>query len=134
MGYRAPDDWMELVLWTTYLSTAFWAVGYLIYVPLGFFAIMIWVQYWDWVGFFQLLFDGTDGDAYMNGPMRRFQVGFVIWTLGFMLLWIPGLNFVLAPLLGYWAVQDYYDYEYVLPWEETEEDEYSKYMMYDKYD
>jgi len=43
MGYRPQDDWMELVLWTTYLSTVFWLFGYLIYVPLGFFAIMIWV-------------------------------------------------------------------------------------------
>ena len=114
MGYRPPDDWMEYVLWTAYLSTAVWLLGYIVYVPLGFFAIIIWVQYWDWVGFFQLLYDDTDGNAYMNGPMRRFQVGFVIYTIGLWTLWIPGLNFVLSPLLGYWAVQDYYDYQYEL--------------------
>jgi hypothetical protein len=111
MGYRAPDDWMELVLWITYLSTIMLGLGYFIYVPLGFFAVVIWMQIWDWVGFFQLL-GGYDLMAYVTYPMRRFQVGFVIYTLGFLLLWIPGLNLVLAPLLGYWAIQDYYDYDY----------------------
>ena len=72
MGYRPQDEWMEYVLWATYLSTTVWLLGYIVYIPLGFFAIMLWVQYWDWVGFFQLILDGTDGNAYVNGPMRRF--------------------------------------------------------------
>ena len=114
MGYRPPDEWMEYVLWTAYLSTVVWLLGYIVYVPVGFVAIILWVQYWDWVGFFQLILDGTDGDAYVNGPMRRFQVGFVIYTIGMLTLWIPGLNFILAPVLGSWAVSDYYDYNYTL--------------------
>ena len=118
--YRPQDDWMEWVLWATYLSGFGWIFGYITYIPLGFFAYFIWIQWWDWVGFFQL-FTGTDGWAYVSGPMRRFQVGFlVIYTIGLLTFWIPGLNFIMAPLLGYWAVMDYYDYQYVLPWEEVE--------------
>lgn len=110
--YRPPDQWMEWVLWTMYLSGFGWILGYVVYIPVGFFAIMIWIQWWDWVGFFQFLLDGTDGVVYATGPMRRFQVGFVIWMIGMFTFWIPGLNFIMAPLLGYWAVMDYYDYKY----------------------
>lgn len=62
-----------------------------------------------------MLFEGRDALLYLNGPFRRFMVGTFIFGLAVILFWIPGLNFVAAPLLGWWALLDYYDYDYELP-------------------
>ena len=103
---------MEWLIWITYLSGLFWVFGYFVYIPLGTFWLFTWMQYWDWVAFFEMIFDGKDALVYVLGPMRRFQVGVVIFTLGLFNMLIPGWNFIAMPLLGYWAVQDYYDYKY----------------------
>ena len=107
---------MEWVLWLTYLSGgAFWVAGYLLFLPLGFFSYTIWMQNWAWIGLVQMLTDGKDLILYLNGPLRRFIVGSIIFNTAALLLWIPGLNLVLAPLLGWLALLDYYDYDYQLP-------------------
>lgn len=114
-GYRAPDLWMEQVLWTVYLSGFVWGIGYLVLLPLGFFAYFGWMQLWSLVGLYEMLFEGRDFLLYFDGPFRRFAMGSFIYTLAVLLLWIPGLNFILSPLFGWWALLDYYDYKYELP-------------------
>lgn len=109
--YRDPDAWMEWVLWTTYLSGLGWVIGYITFIPLGFFVYFGWIQYWCWFGLYQLFFEKMDGIAYANGPFRRFFVGSFIYTLAAIGMLIPGLNFITSPLLGWWAVLDYFDYK-----------------------
>ena len=106
---------METLLWVVYLSGFFWGIGYIVLVPVGFFAYFIWMHLWTWVGLYEMLFEGRDFLQYFEGPFRRFAVGSFIYTLAVFLLWIPGLNFILSPLLGWWALLDYYDYDYQLP-------------------
>ena len=77
---------------------------------MGFFTYFIYIHYLSWVAFFELLFDGRDFALYLEGPFRRFVLGSFIYLIGLFTLWIPGVNYLLAPLLGWWAVADYYDY------------------------
>ena len=107
---------MEYILLTTYLSVSFtWIFGYAVFIPLGFFAYGIWMQFWSYYGLYQLLLEGRDALQYINGPLRRFIVGSLIFTISAFIMWIPGFNLVLGPLFGWLALLDYYDYKYELP-------------------
>merc|ERR1719231_1853576 len=45
------------------------------------------------------------------GPMRRASNGWVIYTTSVVMSVIPVVNFASAPLIAWWAVADYYDYD-----------------------
>ena len=51
---------------------------------------------------------------WLAGPWRRSFVGSIIFSLGLFSTIIPVFDWVALPLLGWWAVADYYDYDYTL--------------------
>ena len=48
----------------------------------------------------------------MIGPLRRAWVGMFIYSMGVVFTLIPVVDWVMLPLLGWWAVADFYDYDY----------------------
>ena len=101
---------MEWLLWITYISGVFWVFGYVVMIPLGSF-IMIWLQIDALITLIDV-FTGTDIMLWLEGPFRRSVVGSIIFTLGMLFTLIPVVDWVALPLLGWWAVADYYDYNY----------------------
>ena len=106
------NTWMEILLWITYISGVFWVFGYLVQLPLGFF-VMTWLSIDAMITFFDI-FAGGDFMAWLAGPWRRSFVGSIIFSLGVFSTIIPVFDWVALPLLGWWAVADYYDYDYTL--------------------
>ena len=102
---------MEWVIWTTYLSGLLGALGYVSFIPLGLF-VYGWLQYWCWYGLYQVNEYGLDIILYFETTVRRFLVGSLIYMIAALVIWIPGVNFIVSPLLGWWALEDYFDYEY----------------------
>ena len=101
---------MEWILWITYLSGLTSIFGYIVYIPVGFFAYFIWMQYWCWYGLWQMFEEGMDALKFAEGPLRRFALGTLYFIIGAMTLWIPIINLIMSPLLGYLAILDYFDY------------------------
>ena len=51
---------------------------------------------------------------WIDGPLRRSTAGWIIFWIGIVLNNIPLVNFVTAFFMAWWAVADFYDYEYAL--------------------
>lgn len=124
-SYEEENDWILIFLYITYLSGLFWVFGYPVMFFCGFVAYSaIYIQ--ALLAFFDVLF-GEKGSwgGFMMGPVRRAINGtFIFWT-NVALVAIPVVNFAAAPLLLWWAVDDYYDYYVqIIPLEEkaVEED------------
>ena len=60
--------------------------------------------------FFEVWLLEKDFADWATFPFRRSVVGFFIWALGLALTPIPMLGIVVAPLLGWFANADYFDY------------------------
>merc|ERR1712025_1048194 len=105
---------MEMWLWVTYLSGAFWVPGWLVMLPVGI-GIYSWLALLAVWNFFELLGGTGDFVDWLEGPfLRGWVVGPFIFALSFVLSIIPGLGIVTAFLTGWWAIMDYYSYDYEL--------------------
>ena len=51
---------------------------------------------------------------WVEGPFRRGVVGWLIFWIGFGVNNVPILNFITAFPVAWWAVADFYNYEYEL--------------------
>ena len=109
------DKNMEWVLWTTYLSQELYLIGLLLVsLPLGIgYILWLWcVSIWQ---FFELFGGKGDFGGWFMGPFLSYWVVQpFIWVSSMVLGLIPGLNFISAFLLGWWANLDYYQYNYEL--------------------
>ena len=106
------NTWMEILIWITYISGAFWVFGYPIMFPLGLF-VCIWTQIEYLLAFFDVL-GGEDFMAWLFGPYRRAFLTVLIFEFGLMNTIIPVWSIVADPLLGWLAVANYYDFDYKL--------------------
>lgn len=108
------DKNMEWILWTIYLSGELWVIGFIVMLPLGL-VIYPWLAMlamWNFIEIFMGV--GTFGEWFMGPFLKYWITGPFIYILGVLLTIIPGVNFISAFLVGWWAVLDYYDYNYVL--------------------
>ena len=68
-----------------------------------------------WWNLIEVLTGVGDFGSWFMGPfLRGCVVGPTIFALNVALTAIPGVNFASAFLLGWWAVSDYYGYNYEL--------------------
>lgn len=104
--------WLEYVIWTTHLSGLGWILGWIIMAPLGvtLYTGLVGLSMWNIVEVF--LFGIGNLNMWMNGPLRRGLVGWLILSLNLLTTAIPGVNFVSSPLYTWWALADYYDYKF----------------------
>jgi hypothetical protein len=91
----------------------FWWFGLLAFIPLVWllglynFAMAVYG-----LGF--LIFDDSDTlqfDEWLLYPVRRYIVEGIIMTLGTLsIVFLPFISWIISPLLGFWYLQDYFDY------------------------
>ena len=83
-------------------------------LPIGI-ALTWWYSVWAWWTFFEMIFGIGSFDDWISGPMVRGWITqpFIFW-LNVIFTAIPGVNFLTAFFLGWWAVADYYEYSYEL--------------------
>lgn len=109
------DKMMEWVLWITYLSQEAYLIGLLLVsLPMGMGYIgWLWlVSSWQFIEIF--MGKGDFGGWFMGPFLSYWVVQPFIWVSSMVLGLIPGVNFVSAFLLGWWANLDYYQYSYEL--------------------
>lgn len=109
------EDYMEIVMWAPYMLIIFFqALGVVYAWPVGM-CILMWLQFMALYDFIELVFGG-DGDfwTYMMGPWMRAYISqpFILNT-SFMVGLFPVFNLLAFPI-GWWAVADYYGYNYEL--------------------
>ena len=107
---------METWLWVTYLSGEAWILGWVVMLPVGG-VIYSWLALEGMITFFDIFADPPVGDfgQWFMGPFWRGWVsGPFIFLSNVILTIIPGLNFLTAFLFGWWAIADYYGYNYEL--------------------
>lgn len=109
------DAWVEWIIWVIYMSGFAWIFGYVVMIPVGqvFYIILNWIAWWNLI---EVLFMGVgDFGSWFMGPFLRGCVtGPWIFALNIVFTAIPGLNFLSAFLMGWWAVADFYSYNYEL--------------------
>lgn len=102
-------------MWITYFSGLGWIFGWIVMIPLGG-VIYTWLYVEAFfISIWAVLFaeEGVDlWKPWMMGPVRRAIVGSFIY--GNAVAWssVPVVNFGTSILFGYWAVWDYYDYNF----------------------
>jgi hypothetical protein len=109
------DKDMEWWLWVTYLSGAFWIVGWVVMLPLGIgiYSYLAWISL---VTFIDMV-EGKEGDfsSWFVGPFAR---AWVTGPIYFLCAWIfssvPVMGAVTSFFFGYLANLDYYSYYYNL--------------------
>jgi len=105
---------MEWVLWITYFPSFAWIFGWVVTMPLGI-GVIIWLQLVSIWNFFELL--GGMGDLWLwiIGPWWRGYVSQpLIFNFNLMFSSIPPFNFFMPFLMGWWAIADYYGFNYAL--------------------
>lgn len=102
------DKTMEWILWTVYLSGELWIFGYVIMLPGGF------VLFWHMIQAVGKLGLCEFGEWFGGIGLSAFFTQWLIWFLALYSTLVPGLNFISSFLLGWWAVADYYGYNYAL--------------------
>lgn len=110
--YKDTD--MELWLWITYLSGAFWVPGWIVMLPVGL-GIYSWLWIYGTWTFFELLGGEGDFNSWFMGPfMRGWITGPFIYFSAVLLSIIPVIGSGTSFLFGWWANLDYYNYNYEL--------------------
>lgn len=108
------DTWAEWYLWITYACQFFGFLG----LPLGYFLGIIWILYgeiWAAWSLIELIMGKGDFSQWFWGPCIKglFSQPW-IFVIGLYLSFIPLVNLLTAFLFGWWAIADYYSYDYVL--------------------
>ena len=107
------DTTMEWVLWIIYFSGFAWIFGYVVMIPLGA-GTLIYLQFLALWNFFEMLFGMGTFWEWLSGPWWRGNVSQpFIFSFNVTFTAIPILNFM-SFLMGWWAVADYYGFNYVL--------------------
>lgn len=110
--YRDKD--MEMWLWVTYLSGAFWIPGWLVMLPVGI-GIYTWLALLACWNFIEMLGgEGDFGEWFMGPFLRGWISGPFIFGTSFVFSIIPILGAGTSFLFGWWANLDYYSYNYEL--------------------
>jgi len=108
------DTGMEWVLWITYLSSIAWVFGWVVTLPLGI-GVIIWLQILSIWNFFELLGGMGDFGLWFMGPFWRGWISQpFIFNMNIIFSAIPLMNFFMPFLLGWWAIADYYGFNYEL--------------------
>ena len=104
--------WIENGIYTIYYSGLFWILGYVVIIPAGL-VIYPWLSIEATILFFDV-FTSNEWGAWFMGPFRRQLSGWMIFFIHCVLTLIPGLQLVTSPLMAWWAIADYYDYDTLL--------------------
>ena len=102
------DKTMEWILWVIYLSGEAWIFGYVIMLPGGA------VFFWHMIQAVMMLGSCEFGEWFAGVGLSAFFTQWLIYFLALYATLVPGLNFISSFLLGWWAVADYYGYNYEL--------------------
>ena len=105
-----PNKDMEIWLWVTYWSGAFWIFGWVVMLPVGT-ALYTWYFIESIINMFELFGGVGTFEDWMN-PVRRAWLGSFIYMCAVVNSIIPGWGILTSWLFGWWAVADYYDYNY----------------------
>ena len=118
MASNAPspflqEEWVEWLIWITYISGEFWIFGLTVSLPVGC-TLYGWLITWGSWNLIEALFLGVgDFMIWLEGPFRRAAVGSgVIFPLYISSTFILGWNFISSFLFLWWALADYFDYKF----------------------
>ena len=110
--FSTRDDWLfEWIIWTTHLSGLVWLIGYFVMIPLGFIT-SVYLQFVASWNLIEVLIFGKSFEMWVERPLRRMIINTLIFGVSVFAALIPGLSLLIIPWLAWWAVIDYYDYEY----------------------
>ena len=110
--FSTRDDWLfEWIIWTTHLSGLVWLIGYFVMIPLGFIT-SVYLQFVASWNLIEVLLFGKSFEMWVERPLRRMIINTLIFGVSVFAALIPGLSLLIIPWLAWWAVIDYYDYEY----------------------
>ena len=105
---------MQYILWTTYLGGTFPLLGLIISLPVGIYAYG-YMEAMALYNIYEIVQKNAKLDEWLMGPFRKgFITGPIIFISALMLSFIPGLNFMSSFYLGWLAILDYYDNQYIL--------------------
>ena len=109
------DKDMQWVIWSIYGAQLLYPVGlFFVSLPVGFLYIQ-WLQLTGMWKFLELLWGVGDFNGWLEGPFLSYWITQpVILVLSFIFAYQPGLNYITAPLFGWWANLDYYQYNFDL--------------------
>lgn len=106
--------WIEILIQVTYWAGMGWTPGlYSVGIPVGL-VVYGWLQGWAaWNLIEVFVFFVGDFWTWLAGPFRRAAVGaYVIFPLYVFNAGIPLWNIVASFLFLWWALADYYDYQF----------------------
>lgn len=95
-----------------HLSGLGWFLGWIVMLPFGTF-LYAWLTGLSIYNLVEIIiFFIGDFETWLAGPVRRAAVGWIIFLLNLGLSAVPGLNLITSPLFTWWALYDYFDYQF----------------------
>ena len=104
---------METLLWITNLLCVFW----ILWTPFHFFigsGIYLYLSFLTWFYLYEVIWLLKNPFEWFNGPLRRSIMGWIIFSISLLLNNTPFVNMLSSFFMAWWAVADYYDYDYTL--------------------